>query len=90
MPIVTVDKSRLSVEDIDDAKGDLCYVGVDRLKIDPLYQRDSASNTAKINDLAKTWSWIACGVLSVAKRKNGDLYCFDGAHYDRYGLRFSG
>lgn len=42
-----------------------------------VYQRDGYET--KVLELARNWSWIACGVLIVASR-NGTLWVVDGQH----------
>ena len=44
----------------------------------PEYQRTSFET--KVINIAKNWSWVACGVLLVAMRQNGDMHLMDGKH----------
>ncbi len=60
-----------------DKPGTLAMLDKLSLKIDDSYQRDL--NHPKTLELASQWSWIACGVLIVAKR--GKYYwVIDGQH----------
>lgn len=49
------------------------------LHVDHDYQRDDV-NESRVFDIAKNWSWTACGTLSVARRPDGQLWVFDGQH----------
>lgn len=65
---------------IDDRKGDLRYIHKSKLHIDHRYQRDNVSN-ARVLEIARDWSWMACGVLLVVQRRNdGKYWVFDGQH----------
>src|ERR1051326_3709263 len=59
-------------------QGELAYVSKHRLLVDDRYQR--ALNDAKRLRIASKWNWAACGVLLVARRKDGRLYVIDGQH----------
>lgn len=59
------------------APGELMYLAKTVLEIDHSYQR-SAKNS-RVLKLAKRWNWLACGVLTVAKR-SGRYYVVDGQH----------
>lgn len=58
------------------------WVAVDRLKVDPVYQR--AANTAQsrrlIVRMQKRWNWALCQPLVVARRLDGGLFILDGQH----------
>lgn len=59
------------------APGELTYLAKTLLEIDHNYQRNAKN--ARVLKLARRWNWLACGVLTVAKR--GDrYYVVDGQH----------
>ena len=59
------------------APGELVYLAKTVLEIDHNYQRHAKN--VRVLKLAKRWNWLACGVLTVAKR--GDrYYVVDGQH----------
>jgi hypothetical protein len=60
-----------------DTPGTLMLIGKNKLHVDHSYQRDS--NNARAVNLAKNWSWIACGVITVADR-DGQYFVIDGQH----------
>jgi hypothetical protein len=59
------------------APGDLLYLDKTVLEIDHHYQRHAKN--ARVLRLAKRWNWLACGVLTVAKR-GSRYYVVDGQH----------
>ncbi len=59
------------------APGELIYLDKDALEIDHSYQR--TAKNARVVRLARRWNWLACGVLTVAKRR-GRYYVVDGQH----------
>lgn len=59
------------------APGELVYLAKTVLEIDHSYQRHAKN--ARVLRLAKRWNWLACGVLTVAKR-GGRYYVVDGQH----------
>lgn len=63
---------------VGDRPGTYQEISKQDLRLDAEYQRDTAISKAR--DLARDWSWIACGTLAVARRANGDLYVIDGGH----------
>jgi hypothetical protein len=48
------------------------------LWVDPSYQREASSQ--KVLDIARSFSWRACGVLTVMLRKDGRMEVTDGQH----------
>jgi hypothetical protein len=60
-----------------DQPGRFEWIPKDRLLVDPSYQREAI--TSKVKRMAAEWSWIAPGVLIVARR-GGKLYVIDGDH----------
>ncbi len=56
------------------------FMEVDKtaLLVDKQYQRDGTKN--KIAEIAKHWSWVACGCLIVASRPDMRLFVIDGQH----------
>lgn len=57
--------------------GELLYLAKAMLVIDHSYQRNAKN--ARVLKLAKRWNWLACGVLTVAKR-GGRYFVVDGQH----------
>lgn len=57
--------------------GELLYLAKTVLDIDHSYQRNAKN--ARVLKLAKRWNWLACGVLTVAKRA-GRYFVVDGQH----------
>lgn len=57
--------------------GELLYLAKTVLEIDHSYQR--TAKNARVLRLAKRWNWLACGVLTVAKRA-GRYFVVDGQH----------
>jgi len=58
-------------------KGERRNVPIDLIKIDHSYQRRPVSDKI-ILAIARNLSWPAFGVVVLARRKSGDLYCYDG------------
>lgn len=57
------------------------FIAVDRLQIDPGYQRSTSSQGSKrlIEAMAERWDWRLCVPLLVSAR-GGDLFIIDGQH----------
>lgn len=55
-------------------------IPVESLKVDTEYQRPITGS--RVDRIANDWSWIACGVITVALRGpgGGDYYVIDGQH----------
>lgn len=56
------------------------------LFVDDEYQRDLQDS--KVVSIAREWSWVACGVLTVADR-NGTFFVIDGMHRAAAAMRRS-
>lgn len=70
-----VDRYRWTVKD---ARGVYMALDKNELFIDTAYQRKA--NDQKIIELARSWSWMACGAILVVMRKDGSHFVFDGQH----------
>jgi hypothetical protein len=57
-------------------------VPLDRLQVDPAYQRavDGAQSRRIIRRMVQEWNWALCQPLSVSRRADGALYVLDGQH----------
>jgi hypothetical protein len=62
---------------VPDQPGRFEWILKDRLLVDLSYQRKA--NPGKVERMAAGWSWVALGVLIVARR-GGKLYVIDGDH----------
>lgn len=69
-----------------DQPGELRWLNKKALRIDEQYQRDATET--KVKELARAWSWLACGTLLVAERE-GLYFIFDGQHRALASLRRS-
>jgi hypothetical protein len=58
-------------------RGAMRWVDKHQLHVDPTYQRDKTET--KIEDVARDWSWVAAGVITVADR-SGKMFVVDGQH----------
>jgi hypothetical protein len=56
------------------------------LRVDDQYQREATE--PKVKEIARAWSWLACGALLVAERE-GVYFVFDGQHRALAALRRS-
>ena len=63
---------------IKDRKGDLTWLAVSQLQIDRRYQRNTSNR--KIVEMARNWSWVACGAIVVALRGDCSWWVVDGQH----------
>lgn len=70
-----VDRYKWSIKD---ARGEYMSLHKNELFVDNAYQR--GANDYKVKDLARGWSWMACGAILVAARQDGTLFVFDGQH----------
>lgn len=64
---------------VKDVPGEFEWVDIENLHVDHAYQRDKLSQR-RITDIARSWSWQACGVILVARREDGTLWVYDGQH----------
>lgn len=71
---------------VKDAPGTLTMLEKNQIIVDRSYQRDL--NVRKVLTMASDWSWIACGVITVAIR-DGVFYCIDGQHRVAAAMRRS-
>ncbi|MFN3424855.1 MAG: hypothetical protein ACK40C_09150 [Novosphingobium meiothermophilum] len=58
------------------------WVAVDRLAVDPAYQRATDTHASRriIGGMVKCWDWALCQPLVVARRSDGSLFILDGQH----------
>jgi hypothetical protein len=58
------------------------WVAVDRLQVDPAYQRatDGPHSRKIIFGMVKCWDWTLCQPLVVSRRVDGSLFILDGQH----------
>ena len=66
---------------IEDTPGQLTWLNKSELLIDHSYQR--AAKPGRVLKIAQSWSWLACGVIIVAKRfadKKWHHFVVDGQH----------
>lgn len=59
-------------------RGELRYVDKALLYVDHAYQRPAREG--KVMELARSWWWMACGVIVVVQRRDGRLVVVDGQH----------
>ena len=64
---------------IKNAPGQFLMVPKNELEIDHAYQRNNI-NRRRVDDLTRSWDWIACGCLVVALRDDNKWYVLDGQH----------
>lgn len=60
-----------------DHPGELRMLNKRLLRVDERYQREATE--PKVKEIARAWSWLACGALLVAERE-GVYFVFDGQH----------
>lgn len=58
------------------------WIAVDRLQVDPAYQRatDGPNSRKIIVGMVKAWDWALCQPLVVSRRADGSLFILDGQH----------
>lgn len=58
------------------------FIALDRLAVDPAYQRaaDTAQSRRIIVGMVKGWDWTLCQPLVVSRRLDGSLWILDGQH----------
>lgn len=69
-----------------DQPGELRMLSKRLLRVDEQYQRDA--NEKKVKEIARAWSWLACGAVLVAERE-GLYFVYDGQHRVDAALRRS-
>ena len=69
-----------------DQPGELRMLNKKALLVDEHYQREEIET--KVREIARAWSWRACGALLVAERE-GVYFVFDGQHRTMAALRRS-
>lgn len=55
------------------------YIDKHELNIDHAYQREKVS-IGKVQQIQSSWSWVGCGMILVALRKDGTYWVMDGQH----------
>jgi hypothetical protein len=74
-PIIT---QRIRNPVVKDQPGELNWLKVAELQIDRRYQRNVSQK--KVVEMARRWSWIACGAITVALRGDCSWWVIDGQH----------
>lgn len=65
--------------ELKDKPGELVWLGKSELTVDHSYQR--GAQLRRVLHIAAKWSWLACGVVVVAKRRSDQrFYVVDGQH----------
>jgi len=73
------DKISLYKWTVADKRGRYADISKTSLSVDEAYQREVKSTDLKIAKIASEWSWIACGIITVAHR-DGAYFVVDGQH----------
>jgi len=61
------------------APGEFLMIPKAELEVDHAYQRNRI-NQRRVDELCRTWDWIACGCLVVALREDNKWFVMDGQH----------
>ena len=61
------------------APGEFLMIPKQELEVDHAYQRNGI-NQRRVDNLTRTWDWIACGCLVVALRDDNKWFVMDGQH----------
>ena len=61
------------------APGEFLMIPKTELEVDSAYQRNRI-NQRRVDNLTRTWDWIACGCLVVALRDDNKWFVMDGQH----------
>ncbi len=69
---------RYGWKSLDGGPGQMLWIEKEKLLVDHAYQRSEVSEP-KVLRIASEWSWMACGVILVARR-DGRLYVYAGQH----------
>jgi len=64
---------------IKNAPGQFLMVPTKELEVDYAYQRDQI-NDRRVQELSRSWDWVACGCLVVALREDNKWFVVDGQH----------
>ena len=59
--------------------GEFLMIPKAELEVDHAYQRNKI-NQRRVDELSRTWDWIACGCLVVALRDDNKWFVMDGQH----------
>jgi hypothetical protein len=70
-----------------DTPGEFRWIDKALIRIDPSYQRSDITHQ-KIATFTRSWSWLACGVITIADR-SGEFWAVDGQHRVMAALRRS-
>lgn len=72
--------SSTQFSDLINQPGVFMTIPINSLRIDSEYQRGLIGN--RVDNIAKDWSWVACGTILVALRGpgSGEYYVIDGQH----------
>ena len=62
-----------------DSPGVPRYIDKHELNVDHAYQREKVS-IGKVQQIQSSWSWVGCGMILVALRKDGSYWVMDGQH----------
>lgn len=71
-------RRELLTQTITDKPGEFAWINTNELHIDENYQR--GAKPEKVKQMAATWSWVACGAISVALRDDATWFVMDGQH----------
>jgi len=64
---------------VKDEPGEFRLINKNHLIVDHRYQREGVTNS-RVLDIARDWSWVACGTIIVAMREDGEFLVIDGQH----------
>lgn len=62
-----------------DSPGEPRYIDKHELNVDHAYQREKVI-IKKVQQIQSSWSWVGCGMILVALRKDGSYWVMDGQH----------
>lgn len=60
------------------SRGEVGWVRVEDIHVDSRYQREATDS--QVLKIAKTWNWVACAAIILARRSDGTLWAIDGQH----------
>lgn len=63
---------------IKDSPGKLLWLSKSVLQVDHSYQRKP--KRGRVLSIVANWSWLACGVITVARRADGSFFVVEGQH----------